>query len=119
MTSNQHINHAVKWATKMGFNNIKANTDEFESPSQFSKKGEDEPYIPDVVGYKGNTKSYIEIATKDDNIKRKISKWNLLNAMAEIKGGKLYLIAPKGHKAFVQRIIDRYRIDAELIYLPR
>lgn len=106
---------AIHWAEKQGFTNIKANYDDYESPVQFNKPGEDQPYIPDITGVKTGGKSYVEIAIKSDDMSRKVSKWKLLSTLAAMKGGKFFLLAPRGHKAFTEGIVERHNLDAKII----
>ncbi len=105
---------AINWAKKRGFKSIKANTDDYETPSHFSRPDGDK-VIPDVTGMQSSGKSYVEIATKTDDVQRRISKWKLLSTMAQVKGGKLYLLAPRGHKAFTENIVKDYNLDARVI----
>lgn len=111
----EYFEKAIHWAEKQGFSNIKANFEDYEAPVQFNKPGEDQPYIPDITGVKTGGKSYVEIALKSDNMTRKVSKWKLLSTLASRKGGKFFLLAPRGHKAFTQGIVERYNLDAKIV----
>ncbi|MEM7106182.1 MAG: hypothetical protein AAF502_23835 [Bacteroidota bacterium] len=111
------IEKAIQWAKGKGFSEIKANHEDYETPSHFTRTGDDLPYIPDITGIKMGSKNYVEIATKTDETERLVSKWKLLATMAGMKGGKLFLLAPKGHKSFTEGLVDRYSLNAEVIYL--
>ena len=115
--TNQLIEKVIHWAQKKGYKTIKANCDDYETPTQYTPKGEDESIIPDVTGTKLGTKSFFEVATKTDDIPAVISKWKLLSTLAAMKGGKLFLLAPKGHKAFTEDIAKQHLTNAEVIYL--
>ena len=56
------------------------------------------------------TKSYIEIALKTDDMRATISKWKLFGTLAAQKGGKLYLLAARGHKSFAERIVQQHNL---------
>jgi hypothetical protein len=101
---------AVQWAEKKGFKKIKANADEYEHPQSFYKLSTDKTVIPDVTGMKMGTKSYIEIALKTEDKRAMISKWKLLGILAARKGGKLYLLAARGHKSFAERIVQNHNL---------
>lgn len=118
MKNQKHYNKIIDWAGRKGFGNIKANIDEFESPVSYASAEKDLTYTPDVTVKKRTKKSYLEIVVKSDDFKQKISKWKLLSTLAAIKGGRFILFAPKGNKAFAQRMIDEYNLNAELVYLP-
>ena len=55
--------------------------------------------------------------TKTDNTERRISKWKLLGTLAKMKGGKLFLLAPKGHKSFTETIVKNHHLNAQVVYL--
>lgn len=113
----QTIKLAVQWAKKRGFKKIKANCEDFETPTPYVRKGKEQTFVPDVTGMLRGKKSYIEIATKWNDVRRKISKWNLLSTLASIKGGKLFLIAPRGHKSFAKEVVKKHKLNAEVIYM--
>lgn len=108
------IKSGVEWAKKRGFSNIQANLEDFENPTQFSLNAEDDAFVPHITGLKTGGKSYFEIAMKDDNVTRRVSKWKLLSTMAARKGGKLFLLAPKGHKTFAESLVRNHNLNAEI-----
>lgn len=114
MKDSQLYEKAISWAKSHGFSQIKANTDseDYEQPAKFTKTGDPEPFIPDLTGLRLGGKSYIEIAMKTEDTKRQLSKWKLLSSLAAVKSGKLFLLAPKGHKAFVEKTIKQNNINA-------
>lgn len=118
MSKENYFQKAITWAKKNRLTNIKANWEDFDAPSGFHRKGEDASIVPDITGRKLGKKFYIEIAMKADNMKKKVSKWKLLSTLASLKGGKLYLLAPRGHKAGVQRELKRFDLpNTKLVYL--
>lgn len=118
MIKKEYFNKVVNWAKRRGISDIKANCEGFEQPSVFTKVEGEQPFTPDVTGKKSGSKFYLEIATKTENIQRDVSKWKLLSKLARMKGGKLFLMAPKGHKAFVERILKKHNLNnAQLIYM--
>ena len=106
---------AITWAQSKGFTDIKANTDDFESPSPITRVGEEDPIQPDMTGVAQGKKSYIEIAMKDDDKRALISKWKLFCTLVAMKGGKVYLLAGRGNKAFVNRIVEDYNLNATIV----
>lgn len=118
MVKEPYFPQALTWAQKRGIYDIKANWEDYETPSQFSKKDEEKPFIPDITGKSTGRKVYVEIAVKTDDIDRSISKWKLMSTLASMRGGKLILLAPKGHKAFVNRIMKKHQLqNAQLVDL--
>lgn len=118
MIKEPYFPQAIAWAKKRGLYDIKANWEDYEIPSQFSKQDEEAPFIPDITGRSTGRKVYVEIAVKSDDMERAISKWKLMSTLVSIKGGKLILLAPKGHKAFVSRMLKKHHLyNGELVDL--
>ena len=116
MSKEKYLDKAINWARSKGFNSIRANHEEFEAPSSYTLQRNGDTYIPDVTGIKRTRKHYIEVAVKEpEKVARKASKWKLLSTLANRKGGELILLAPHGHKAFAQRIIDKYHLNSRLV----
>ena len=105
MEKQKFIEKAVAWIKKKGYKRIKADIEAFETPTQYTRQKEDLTFTPDITGFQLGRKSFFEVALKSDNIRRKISKWKLLSTLASMKGGKFFLMAPRGHKAFAQRLV--------------
>lgn len=116
MSEKNWTQQAVKWVKRKGFTHIKANIEDFEPPSKFTKKDGD-TFIPFITCKKSYKKNYVEIATKTDNIQRSISKWKLLATLAAMKEGTLYLLAPKGHITYIRQLVKQYQLNAEVVAL--
>ena len=112
---NELFNKAIVWAEKKGFKKIRANTENFESPSAMIPADKESVIIPDITGMKRGHKSYIEIVSKAENKQALISKWKLFYTLANRKGGKLYLLAARGHKAFTNRIIKEHDLEHAMV----
>jgi len=106
---------AIRWAKKHGFVKIKANTEDFETPNGFSRPGNEDKLIPDIAGSRLGNKSYVEIALKTDEPQDQVSKWQLLSTMAKMKDGSFFLLAPKGHKAYTDKMVKQYNINATVV----
>ena len=117
MSNKPYLEKAIQWAKRKGMHEIKANLEEYDKPSHFSKPGIEEPIVPDITGIQMGSKNYIEVALKTDNLRQMVSKYKLLDTMAAMKGGSLYLLAPKGHKSFADNIVKDHSLNAKVIYL--
>ncbi len=115
MKDPQLYEKAILWAKRKGFNDLKANTENYDQPSSFTRQGIDTPLIPDITGQSLGGKHYVEIAMKGESEQDTVSKWKLFSAMANMKAGKLYLLAPKGHRAFTDKLVKKYNVDATVV----
>ena len=122
MSKEKYFEKALTWVTKHGFSEVRANFEDYEAPTQFTLRSgettdEEITVIPDITALKYGNKSYFEIAIKGEDVQLTVSKWKLLTTLAQRKGGKLVLMAPKGHKAFAENLVKEYRVNAEVLYL--
>ncbi|MCB0705745.1 MAG: hypothetical protein KDC34_10570 [Saprospiraceae bacterium] len=109
---------AISWARGKGFSGIRANIEGFETPSSFRRVGDEEDsIIPDITGKKLGTHNFLEISMKSEEVGLQVSKWKLLSSLAAAKGGKLFLLAPRGHKAFTEKLVKDHRLPAQVINL--
>jgi len=97
------------------FEKVRANIDGFDSPARLTQTDQDISYVPDITGVKHGRKSYFEVAIKSQKVKHIVRKWRLLSELAKIKKGKFYLLVPRGNFAFVQRTLDKFPIEAEVV----
>ncbi|MCB9282859.1 MAG: hypothetical protein H6563_02200 [Lewinellaceae bacterium] len=97
-----------------GYEGIKANLEDYDTPSRLHRKDE-EAFIPDITGVKAGRKSYFELAMKNDTVQESVTKWKLLSSMARLHSGKLYLIVPKGHFTFTQKLVKEHSILATIV----
>ena len=109
---------AIGWVKGKGFDKIRANFDGYDAPTTF-RRDEDGGIImtPDITAVKSRRKYYFELAEKAEDVDNCISKWKLFSSVANAQNGKLYLLAPHGHKAFASRLVEAHSIDAEVVAL--
>lgn len=116
MDKSNFIEQAIKWTKRKTMEEIRANHEGFEKTNPFKNKETDEEIYPDISFVTSSgAKHYTEVALKQDSYEKLVTRWKLLGTIASFKRGKLHLLAPKGHKMFTQRLVDRYKINA-LVY---
>ncbi len=109
-----YIEKAIDIAKSKGFKEFKASLDNFEEPKSFTKVSSQKEILPDFTARRAGKKYYFDIALKTENIQPLISKWKLLSQLADMKNGELILFAPRGHKAFADRITKLYKVNAQI-----
>ncbi len=102
---------AIIWVTKKGFKEIKANTEDYETPAAFIQPNAEKSIVPDISGRVNGSRSYAEIVSKEENEQTTITKWKLLGSVAARKGGKLYLLASRGYKTFAEQVVKNYNLQ--------
>ncbi len=108
----EYIEQAIEMARNQGFKEFRSTFGDFEKPKSFTKVSSDQEVLPDFTAKRGGKKHYFDVALKTDNIQPLITKWKLLSQLAELKNSHLILFAPRGHKAFTERLTKMYKVPA-------
>ena len=110
------LNDSVDYLEKRGFENIKADTDGYETPKSYLKKGSDISITPDIVAEKEGRTHYFDISLKSEKPKLLKSKWLFLNTLSVIKSRPFRLITTRGHFKFTNEMLDDINLyDKKLI----
>jgi hypothetical protein len=113
MNKKDYLSKAMKWVEKKSTKSLKSKLEGYEDPKVYRSKATKETIQADFsfTTHLG-AKHYTDIALKNENPRKLVSKWKVLSLMASIKKGKLHLLAPRGHKAFAERMVNRHNINA-------
>ena len=113
MSKNEYLEQAVNWTKQKSFSEIKSIHEDYDSPKTFVNKATDETIQADFsfVSQRG-ANNFMDIALKTEHPQKLVTRWKLLSLMASLKRGKLFLLAPKGHKHFTQNLVNQYHINA-------
>lgn len=108
----EFLQKAVSLLEKRGYDFIKAPVKGYESPSKLVNSGEGQTYAPDITATRADTKDYIELSVKTDQIRQLVSKWKIIEKLAKMKNGAFILLVPKGNLSFTSDILKTYGITA-------
>lgn len=110
------LNESVSYLAQRGYENIKADTEGYETPKSFNKMGSNISITPDIVAEKEGRKHYFELSLKSDKPKLLKSKWLFLNTLSALKSHKFRLITTKGHYKFTNEMLSDINLnDKKLI----
>jgi hypothetical protein len=118
MSKKNYLKKALKWVSSKSTYKIRSKVEGFEDTKIFTSQSTSETIQPDIsyLTTRGN-KHFTEIALKSDQPQKLITRWKLLSTLASMKNGTLHLLAPRGHKMFTKRLIDKYNIRAKVYSL--
>lgn len=118
MSKLDYFDEAMSWVNRKSITSVKAKSEEYDPPKIFKNKNTGEEVQADFSFVsQGGAKSFTDIALKVEKPQKLVTRWKLLSLMAAMKRGKLYLLAPKGHKMFTQKLVDKYNIKAVVLSL--
>lgn len=111
------LKESLSYLENLGYDNIKADIDGYETPKSYHKKGSDIKITPDIVAEKAGRKHYFEISLKSDEPILLKSKWRFLDVLTRMKDHKFRIITRRGHYKFTQDMLDDLNLDKNPIKL--
>ncbi|MGM5469571.1 hypothetical protein ACS386_04790 [Flavobacteriaceae bacterium LMO-SS05] len=110
------LNDSLTYLKQLGYENIKADTEGYETPKSYTKVGSDVSITPDIVAEKEGRKHYFELSLKSSKPKLLKSKWLFLNTMSNLKSHSFRLITTRGHYKFTNEMLEDINLsDKKLI----
>lgn len=112
MTFNDKQEHSdfletsVNYLQNLGYENIKADLDGYETPKSYHKKGSDVTITPDIVAEKEGRKHIFDISLKTPKTNLLKSKWIFLNTLSALKSHNFRLITTRGHYKFTDEMLS-------------
>lgn len=112
------LNTSLTYLENIGFENIKADAEGYETPKSYHKKGSDINITPDIVAEKEGRKHYFELSLKSDKTRLLKSKWLFLNTLSAMNSSRFKIITTRGHYKFTNEMLEDINLtDKKLIKL--
>jgi hypothetical protein len=111
------LKESLTYLENLGYDNIKADAEGYETPKSYLKRGSDISITPDIVAEKGGRKHYFEIGLKSEEPKLLKSKWRFLDVLTRMKDNRFKIITRRGHYKFTQDMLDDLNLDKDPIKL--
>jgi len=113
MDKDAYLERAVVWANNKATISLKSISEGYENPRVFTSKTTHEEIQADLSFVThGGIKHYSVVALKNENPKKTVAKWKVLSFLASMKKGRLHLLAPHGHKAYAEKLVNTHDINA-------
>jgi hypothetical protein len=111
------LKESLSYLENLGFENIKADLEGYETPKSYLKKGSDISITPDIVAEKAGRKHYFEIGLKSEEPTLLKSKWRFLEVLTRMKDDRFRIITRRGHYKLTQDMLDDLNLDKTPIKL--
>jgi len=111
------IQESVSYIENLGYENIKADIEGYDTPKSYHKKGSDFVITPDIVAEKAGRKHYFEISLKSESPNLLKSKWRFLDVLTRMKDNRFKIITYRGHYKFTQDMLDDINLIKNVIKL--
>lgn len=113
MTKIQYLEKAVKWAEKRSTTSLESISEGYKSPKTYMSKTNRDNIQADISFITvGGAQHYSVVALKDQDPQKLVTRCKVLSFMATMMRGDLHLLAPSGHKAFAEKLVFKYHINA-------
>ncbi|MAX70008.1 MAG: hypothetical protein CMC76_02755 [Flavobacteriaceae bacterium] len=107
----EELSNSISYLENLGYNNIKADLEGYETPKSYHKKGSDIDITPDIVAEKEGRKHIFDLSLKSERPKLLKSKWLFLNTLSQLKSYRFRLITTRGHYKFTNETVDAIHLD--------
>ncbi len=107
----QILEQAIGYLEDRGFTNIKADTEGFESPKSYIKKGSEVSITPDIVAERDGEKHIFELSLKSKKPRLLKSKWLFLDVLSTMKNFKFKILTTRGHYKFTDETLSSISLD--------
>lgn len=115
--NSEFIQESLSYLENLGYDNIKADVEGYETPKSYHKKGSDVVITPDIVAEKAGRKHYFELSLKSEEPVLLKSKWRFLDVLTRMKDHKFKIITRRGHYKFTQDMLDDLNLEKDPIRL--
>ena len=109
------LEDSVQYLERRGFENIKADHENYETPKSFVQKKNEQVITPDIVAEKAGRKFYFELGLKSQKPNLLKSKWRLLDVVSQMKDHRFKVITTRGHYKFTNEMLKDLNLNKELI----
>ncbi|APY07924.1 hypothetical protein BWZ20_06235 [Winogradskyella sp. J14-2] len=107
----EELSNSISYLENLGYNNIKADLEGYETPKSYHKRGSDIDITPDIVAEKEGRKHIFDLSLKSERPKLLKSKWLFLNTLSQLKSYRFRLITTRGHYKFTNDTMDAIHLD--------
>lgn len=111
------LKESLAYLERLGYENIQADIEGYETPKSYLKKGTDISITPNIVAEKAGRKHYFEMGLKCEKQTLLKSKWRFLDVLTRMRDDRFKVITRRGHYKFTQDMLDDLNLDKEPIKL--
>lgn len=109
------LNETIEYLENKGFENIKADTEGYDTPISFKRQDTGNSLTPDIVAEKRGIKYFFEVGLKSAKPKLLKSKWLLLDTLTKMKDYRFRIVSTRGHLSFTRDMINEANLNKKVI----
>ncbi|WP_343486862.1 hypothetical protein [Allomuricauda sp. d1] len=100
------LEKSINHLEAIGFENIKADLDGYETPKSYVRKGSDSKITPDIVAVKNGRKYFFDISLKSEKPRLLKTKWLFLDTLSRMNSNRFRIITTRGHYRFTDTMLE-------------
>lgn len=105
------LNNSINYLEQLGFEDIKADAEGYETPKSYSKMNSDIIVTPDIVAQKEGRQHIFELSLKSEEPQLLKSKWLFLNTLSNLKSYRFRIITTRGHIKFTNDMLTDLNLE--------
>jgi hypothetical protein len=105
------LNKSISYLQNLGYSNIQADIEGFDTPKSYLKKGSEISITPDIMAEKDGRMHIFDLSLKSEKPRLLKSKWLFLNTLSQIKSYRFQLITLRGHYKFSDETKEAIHLD--------
>jgi hypothetical protein len=105
------LNKSISYLQNLGYSNIQADIEGFDTPKSYLKKGSKISITPDIMAEKDGRMHIFDLSLKSEKPRLLKSKWLFLNTLSQIKSYRFQLITLRGHYKFSDETKEAIHLD--------
>ena len=102
---------SISHLENQGFENIKADIDDYETPKSYIRKETGNKITPDIVAIKNGRKYFFDISLKSETPRLLKSKWLFLDTLSRMNSNRFRIITTKGHYSFTDTMLSDINLE--------
>ncbi|QCX01899.1 hypothetical protein FGM00_17925 [Aggregatimonas sangjinii] len=106
LENKEFLTKSINHLESHGFENIKADIDDYETPKSYIRKETGNKITPDIVAIKNGRKYFFDISLKSDTPRLLKSKWLFLDTLSRMNANRFRIITTRGHYSFTDAMLS-------------
>ncbi len=105
------LTKSISYLENLGYTNIQADMEGFDTPKSYLKKGSKISITPDIMAEKDGRMHIFDLSLKSEKPRLLKSKWLFLNTLSQLKSYRFQLITLRGHYKFSDETKEAIHLD--------
>lgn len=110
------VKEVIQLIEDSGFENVRSQVDEYDSPEEIQKKNSDTSYVPDITAEKDGKTGIFDVQIQkalDEN--ELIDKWRLFYYSARSNGSAFFVVVRDDNANYASHLLKKHDLQAKVL----